>query len=56
MLRLCLHSDNDIDINEFLDDSDLLTDKILACIEGKPEKHEMLDNKISKTNMNNIGG
>ncbi len=56
MLRLCLHSDNDIDLNAYLDDSQILSEKILSCIVGKPEKHELLNNKISKVNMNNIGG
>ncbi len=55
-LRLCLHSDNDIDINDCLSNKELLSNKILLCVDGKPEKHNMLDNKISRTNMNNIGG
>ncbi len=55
-LRLCLHSDNDIDISEYLNNKELLSNKILSCIEGKPEKHNMLENKVSRINMNNIGG
>lgn len=54
-LRLCLHSDEDIDIKNALNIptfTKLIEDKIGL----KPEKHKILDNEISSVSMYRIGG
>ena len=55
-LRLCLHSDKDIDISPYLNNQDQLLDIIVKSINEKPDKHRLNDNKISKRAMNKIGG
>jgi len=55
-LRLCLHSDNDIDISPYLNDKDQLLNVILTSINDKPDMHHLNNNAISHRAMNQIGG
>jgi len=55
-LRLCLHSDMDIDIRPYLNNQDQLLDIIVKSINEKPDKHRLNDDKVSRRAMNKIGG
>ena len=55
-LRLCLHSDKDIDIKSYLNDPDQLLNIIMKSINEKPDKHHLNDNEVSTRAMNKIGG
>lgn len=58
-LKPCLHNNEEIDLKEALANKDmaLLTVKIKAAIEGKPEKHYLQEKGQCVTrNMNRIGG
>ena len=55
-LRLCLHSDNDVDISPYLNDKDQLLNVILTSINDKPDMHHLNNNAISHRAMNQIGG
>lgn len=55
-LRLCLHSNDDIDLNESLNDLDKLHDLLESVIKNKPEKHHLEDNELSTRGMSKIGG
>ncbi len=58
-LKPCLHSDNEIDINEALKtkDIDIIKRTIESVILGKPEKHLLLNGASPiKREMNRIGG
>lgn len=55
-LRLCLHSNDDIDLNGYLEDYDKLYQLMESVIMNKPEQHHLDENKISKKGMSKIGG
>ena len=55
-LRLCLHSDDDIDLGPYLNNQDQLLDIIVKSINAKPDMHHLNDNAISGRAMNQIGG
>ena len=55
-LRLCLHSDKDIDISPYLNNQVQLVDIIVRSINEKPDKHRLNDDEVSKRAMNKIGG
>jgi len=55
-LRLCLHSDDDIDIRPYLNNRDQLLKIIVKSINTKPDKHYLNHNTISGRAMNQIGG
>ena len=55
-LRLCLHSDVDIDIYPYLDDEKKLYEIISKEIKNKPEKHYLDEDKSAKRAMSKIGG
>lgn len=55
-LRLCLHSDNEINLIKYKDDKVLLKKAICDGIGLKPEKHLINENEFAKTNMVQIGG
>jgi len=55
-LRLCLHSDKDIDISPYLHNQDRLLKKIARSIKEKPDKHYLDEHKVSRRAMNKIGG
>ncbi len=55
-LRLCLHSDNEIDLLEFKDNKEMLYKILEENIVKKPEKHLINTNEFSKSSMVNIGG
>jgi len=55
-LRLCLHSDKDIDISPYLNNQEQLLSIMVKSIIEKPEEHRLYDNKVSKRAMNRIGG
>ncbi len=55
-LRLCLHSDNEIDLLQHMDDVDKLYKVLIDNILTKPEKHKIDEKKFAKSNMVQIGG
>ena len=55
-LRLCLHSDKEIDLRPYLNDHDKLIEILVKSINKKPDKHRLNDNKISQRAMSKIGG
>lgn len=55
-LRLCLHSDNEIELLKYKDDKKMLLEIISESISKKPEKHLINENNFAKTNMVQIGG
>lgn len=55
-LRLCLHSDNEIDLLSYKNDKDMLYKIISDNIKKKPEKHLINQKEFAKTNMIQIGG
>lgn len=55
-LKLCLHSNNEIDIKEALNNGQDLKKLILESIEKKEESHHLEEGKYIKRNMNQIGG
>ncbi|WMM25027.1 GTP 3',8-cyclase MoaA [Tissierella sp. MB52-C2] len=55
-LKLCLHSNNEIDIKEALNKGQDLKKLILESIEKKEESHHLEEGKYIKRNMNQIGG
>ncbi len=55
-LRLCLHSDNEIDLLEFKDDKENLKKVLRESISKKPEKHNITEKEFAKSNMVQIGG
>jgi len=55
-LRLCLHSNQDIDISPYLNNQNQLMNIIVKSVNEKPDKHRLNDDKISKRAMNKIGG
>ncbi|MDL2211936.1 GTP 3',8-cyclase MoaA [Erysipelotrichaceae bacterium OttesenSCG-928-M19] len=55
-LRLCLHSDNELDIYEYLNKKEELKALILNYIKEKPEKHYLNENMKANKGMSKIGG
>jgi len=55
-LRLCLHSNEEIDMTPYLDHSDQLVQMIKKNISKKPDQHRLDDNEVSNRSMNKIGG
>lgn len=55
-LRLCLHSDKEIDLLEFSNDKVKLFEKISEYVIKKPEKHAINEMVYAKSNMVKIGG
>ncbi len=55
-LRLCLHSDTEIDLLKYKDDKQRLKEVVGASIGYKPEKHEICEQNFAKSSMVQIGG
>ncbi len=55
-LKLCLHSDDEIDLREVLRSGGNLKQAISDSILKKPEEHHLEEGQIIKRNMNEIGG
>lgn len=55
-LKLCLHSNVEIDIRESLRNGEDIKKLILKSIEKKEESHHLEDGKYIRRNMNQIGG
>lgn len=55
-LKLCLHSDREIDLKKYLGNSENLEDIIEKAIFSKEKEHELEKNITIKRNMNEIGG
>ncbi|MCU9809902.1 hypothetical protein LEQ06_18185 [Paraclostridium sp. AKS46] len=48
-VKLCLHSSEELDINEYLNNENEFTNLIEKYIYEKPEKHKLIENKKSDT-------
>ena len=55
-LKLCLHSDEEIDLRQVLKDGGDLKQAIKDAILKKPEEHHLEEGQYIKRNMNEIGG
>lgn len=55
-LKLCLHSNREIDLRDYLHSEQALREKILQSIGEKEESHHLEDGEFIKRNMNQIGG
>jgi len=55
-MRMCLHSNNEIDLSGVIDDENKLLETIEAAIFDKPEKHHLQENELSNKDMSKIGG
>lgn len=55
-LKLCLHSDDEIDLRKVIKDGGDLKEVIRKAILEKPEEHHLEEGKFIKRNMNEIGG
>lgn len=55
-LRLCLHSDNEIDLLQYKGDAKAMYNAIALNIISKPEKHLINEDEFVKTSMVSIGG
>ncbi len=55
-LKLCLHSNNDIDLKPYLDDYEKLKEVLRDAIMAKPEEHHLEDGEFVETSMSKIGG
>ncbi|WP_250675710.1 GTP 3',8-cyclase MoaA [Paraclostridium ghonii] len=57
-IKLCLHSNEELDITKYLNNEDKFCSVIQNYIYEKPEKHNLIERKKSDThrNMNQIGG
>lgn len=55
-LRLCLHSDEEIDLLKYKDDREKLQKILIDNIGFKPEKHEIQEENFAKSSMVEIGG
>ncbi len=55
-LKLCLHSDNSIDLKPYLDDEDRLRSFLLKSIKDKPKEHKLEEGKYISEDMVGIGG
>lgn len=55
-LKLCLHSEDEIDLKQYLDDEEKLKKVILESIEIKPEEHLLEEGQYVQKSMSKIGG
>lgn len=55
-LKLCLHSNKEIDLKKYIHDEKALEEVILASIKNKEEAHHLEDGDFITRNMNQIGG
>lgn len=55
-LKLCLHSDREIELAPYLDDEDKLREILVKSIGEKPEEHHLEDGEYVKKSMSKIGG
>lgn len=57
-LKTCLHNVDDLDLTPFINDQDLLREKLISGIRKKHEKHTLNEDNISKSgrDMVRIGG
>ena len=55
-LKLCLHSDREIDLKPYLHSDEALKRAIVEAISQKEEAHHLEDGAYIKRNMNQIGG
>lgn len=55
-LKLCLHSDDEIDLRKVIKSGGNLKEVIKKAILEKPEEHHLEEGKFIKRNMNEIGG
>lgn len=55
-LKLCLHSDEEIDLKDYLYSEKALREKILESIGKKEKSHHLEDGEYIRRNMNQIGG
>ncbi len=55
-LKLCLHSDDEIDLRKVLRNGEDLKEVIKNSILKKPEEHHLEEGQFIKRNMNEIGG
>ena len=55
-LKLCLHSNQEIDLREVLHKEEALREVILSSMEKKEEAHHLEDGDYIRRNMNQIGG
>lgn len=55
-LKLCLHSNMEIDLKDYLHSDQALKDKILESIQKKEEAHHLEEGQYIIRNMNQIGG
>lgn len=56
ILKTCLHSDNEIDLKQYLHDKELLKKVIIEAVNKKEESHHLDTGIFIKRNMNQIGG
>ncbi len=55
-LKLCLHSDEEVDLKDYIGKDRDLKDVILSAIDKKEEAHRLENRDYIKRNMNQIGG
>ncbi len=55
-LRLCLHSDKEVDLIKYKDDKDEMVRVLKKALCIKPEKHNIENKDFAKSNMVQIGG
>lgn len=55
-LKLCLHSNNDIDLKPYIKDENKLKDFLKKAILKKPEEHYLEEGQYVDTSMSKIGG
>lgn len=55
-IKLCLHSDEEIDLKPYLEDVDKLREVLRESIGQKPEEHHLEDGQYVEKSMSKIGG
>lgn len=55
-LKLCLHSDEEIDLKPYLEDEEKLREVLISSIGEKPEEHHLEDGQYVEKSMSKIGG
>jgi cyclic pyranopterin phosphate synthase len=55
-LKLCLHSDIEYNLKKYLDNEELLENKLLEIIKEKPKEHKLNEGIFIKKSMFQIGG
>lgn len=56
VLKLCLHSDIEVDLKKVIDNNESVLDAIKKAIDKKPKEHLLDDNIYTKRSMTEIGG